>query len=54
MKTTFIVDTLMILGTHMTVTRKHDTQIILPLFHKVRKGFRIRCCLLTKDTTTRR
>ena len=44
MKTTFIVDTdsLAILGTHMTVTRKHDTRIILPLFHKARKRFRIK------------
>jgi len=44
MKTTFIIDTdsLAILGVHMTVTRKHDTQIILPLFHKVLKSFRIR------------
>jgi IS5 family transposase len=44
MKTTFIIDTgsLAILGVHMTVTRKHDTQIVLPLFHKVRKRFRIR------------
>ena len=44
MKTTFIIDTdtLLILGVHMTVTRKHDTQIILPLFHDVRKRFRIK------------
>ena len=44
MKTTFMVDTdtLMILGVHMTVTRKHDTQIILPLFHDVSKRFVIK------------
>ena len=45
MKTTFVVDTdtLAILAVHATVTRKHDTKIILPLVRKARKsGFMIR------------
>lgn len=43
MKTMFIVDTdtLAILVAHMTVTRRHDSKIILPLVKKARKGFRI-------------
>ena len=43
MKTTFIVDTdtLAILAVHMTVTRKHDSKIILSLVKKARKTFRI-------------
>jgi len=43
MKTTFIVDTstLVILAVHATVTRKHDSKIILPLVHKALKSFRI-------------
>jgi len=43
MKTTFIVDTdtLAILAVHATVTRKHDSKIILPLVHKAYKKFRI-------------
>ena len=43
MKTTFIVDTdtLAILAVHATVTRKHDSKIILPLVQKALKGFRI-------------
>ena len=44
MKTTFIVDTdtLAILNLHATVTRKHDSRIILPLVYKVLKRFRIK------------
>jgi len=43
MKTTFIVDTdtLSILPVHATVTRKHDSKIILPLVKKAGKTFRI-------------
>jgi IS5 family transposase len=43
MKTTFIVDTetLGILTVHATVTRKHDSKIILPLVRKARKAFKI-------------
>ena len=43
MKTTFVVDTdtLAILVAHMTVTRKHDSKIILPLVKKAGKVFRI-------------
>jgi len=43
MKVTLIIDTemLMILAVHVTVTRKHDTKIILPLTGKVLKRFRI-------------
>lgn len=44
MKTTFIVDTdtLAILAVHATVTRKHDTKIILPMTRKARKKFEIK------------
>ena len=44
MKTTFIVDTdtLAILAVHATVTRKHDSKIIMPLVRKVLKSFRIK------------
>lgn len=43
MKTTFIVDTdtLGILAVHTTVTRKHNSKIILPLVNKALKSFRI-------------
>jgi len=43
MKTTFIVDTerLTILEVHVTVTRKHDTKIILPLVRKAKGKFPI-------------
>jgi len=43
MKTTSIVDTdtLAILAVHATVTRKHDSKIILPFMDKTRKRFRI-------------
>jgi len=41
MKTTFAVDTstLMFLGVHTTTTRKHDSQILLPLVEKVVQDF---------------
>lgn len=44
MKTTYLVDTetLMILGVHNTVTRKHDTRILLPLLEDVRKHFPVK------------
>lgn len=44
MKTTFIVDTgsLCILDIHATVTRKHDTKIILPLAEKACGKFRLK------------
>ena len=43
MKTTFIVDTgsLCILDIHATVTRKHDSKIILPLVGKALESFKI-------------
>jgi len=44
MKTTYAVDTesLMFLGVHTTVTRKHDSQIILPLVEEVLKHFPVK------------
>jgi len=44
MKTTYAVDTesLLFLGVHTTVTRKHDSQIILPLVEKVLKYFPVK------------
>jgi IS5 family transposase len=49
MKVTFIVDTkhMTILGVHITVTRKHDTQIIIPLVNKTAMKFLIK--VLTGD-----
>ena len=46
MKTTYAVDTdtLAILGVHTTVTRKHDSQIILPLIEKVVENFPVKVC----------
>jgi len=50
MKTTYAVDTdtLMILGVHTTVTRKHDTQIILPLIEKTMQHFPVKVCCADK------
>jgi IS5 family transposase len=44
MKTTYAVDTdtQAILGVHTTVTRKHDTQIILPLVEEVMEHFPVK------------
>ena len=46
MKTTYAVDTdtLAILGVHTTVTRKHDSQIILPLVQKVKQNYPVKVC----------
>lgn len=43
MKVTFLVDTttLLILGVHSTVTRRHDTKIVLPLVEKTLHNFPI-------------
>lgn len=44
MKSTFIVDTntLLVLAVNATVTRRHDTKIILPLVGKTAEGFSIK------------
>lgn len=44
MKVTLLIDTetLMVFAVHVTVTRKHDTKIILPLTEKALKHFRIK------------
>ena len=46
MKTTYAVDTksLAILGVNTTVTRRHDSQIILPLVKKVKRHFPVKVC----------
>jgi IS5 family transposase len=46
MKTSYAVDTQsqMILGVHTTVTRRHDSQIILPLVEKVMQDFPVKVC----------
>jgi len=43
MKVTFLVDThtLLILGIHITATRRHDTKIVLPLVEKTLQNFPI-------------
>jgi IS5 family transposase len=49
MKVTFLIDTiyLTVIGVYITVTRKHDTQIIMPLVGKTVKKFLIE--ILTGD-----
>ena len=55
MKTTYAVDTetLTILGVHTTVTRKHDSQIILPLVEKVMTNFPVKTCCADKGYDSR-
>jgi len=49
MKVTFLIDTkqLTILGLHITSTRKHDTQIVMPLVNRAVESFLIK--VLTAD-----